>query len=96
MARVIIEPESSDNVKNLVELALENQLRVLTVGIAKTKSKLSEFERENAMESSAFYEKYGQGKLGDDFEYVRWAGEYETLKRLEKDYQDLQGIELCS
>jgi len=96
MARVIIQPESSDNVKNLVELALENQLRVLTVGIAKTKSKLSQFERENEMESSAFYEKFGQGKLGDDFKYMRWAGEYETLKRLEKDYQDLQGIELCS
>jgi len=96
MARVIIQPESSDNVKNLVELALENQLRVLTVGIAKTKSKLSEFERVNGMESRAFYEKFGQGKLGDDFKYLRWAGEYETLKRLEKDYQDLQGIELCS
>jgi hypothetical protein len=96
MARVIIQLESSDNVRNLVELALENQLRVLTVGIAKTKGKLSEFERVSGMESSAFYEKFGQGKLGDDFKYVRWAGEYETLKRLEKDYQDLQGIELCS
>jgi hypothetical protein len=96
MARVIIEPESSDNVKNLVELALENQLRVLTMGIAKTRSKLNELEKENGMESSVFYEKYGEGKMGDDLKYMRWAGEYETLKRLEKDYQDLQGIELCS
>lgn len=96
MTRVIIQSESSDNVKNLVGLALENQLRVLTAGIAKTKSKLSEFERENGMESSAFYERYEKGELGDDLKYLRWAGEYETLKRLEKDYEDLQGIELCS
>jgi len=96
MAPVIIEPQSSDNVKNLVALALENQLRVLTAGIAKTKSKLNEFERETGMESSAFYERYGKGDLGDDFKYIRWAGEYETLKRLEKDSEDLQRIELCS
>ena len=96
MARVIIQTESSDNVKNLVGLALENQLRVLTAGIAKTKIKLSEFEKENGMESSVFYKRYEEGKLGDDVKYIRWAGEYETLKRLEKDYQDLQGIELCS
>ena len=96
MARVIIEPQSSENVKNLVGLALENQLRVLTAGIAKTKSKLRELEKENGMESRVFYERYEEGKLGDDLKYMRWAGEYETLKRLEKDYQDLQGIELCS
>jgi len=96
MTRVIIQPESSDNVKNLVGLALENQLRVLTAGIAKTKNKLSKFEMENGMESSAFYERYEKGELSDDLKYLRWAGEYETLKRLEKDYEDLQGIELCS
>jgi len=80
----------------LVGLALENQLRVLTAGIAKTRSKLSEFEKENGMESSVFHKRYEEGKLGDDLKYIRWAGEYETLKRLEKDHQDLQGIELCS
>jgi hypothetical protein len=69
---------------------------VLTAGIAKTKSKLSELEKENGMESSVFYQRYEKGELGDDVKYIRWAGEYETLKRLESDYEDLQGIELCS
>ena len=96
MARVIIQPESSDNVKNLVEGALENHLRVLTAGIARTKNKLSDLEKENGMESSVFYKKYEEGNLGDDLKYIRWAGKYQTLKRLEKDYEDLQGIELCS
>jgi hypothetical protein len=96
MARILIQPRSSDNLKNLVALALENQLRVLTAGIAKTKSKLTTFETENGITSSVFYERYEEGKLGDDPKYIRWAGEYETLKKLEKDYHDLQGIELCS
>ena len=31
----------------------------------------------------------------DDMKYIRWAGEYETLAQLQKDYNDLQEIELC-
>jgi 3-oxoacyl-(acyl-carrier-protein) synthase len=30
-----------------------------------------------------------QGKLGDDMDYIRWAGEYETLEQLAHDYNDL-------
>ena len=48
------------------------------------------------MNSKDFYEKFQKGKLGDDFKFIRWAGEYETLKRLQEDYTDLQGVELCS
>ena len=48
------------------------------------------------MESQRFYEDFQNGKLGDDFKYIRWAGEYETLVLLQKDYNDLQDIELCS
>ena len=96
MARILIQPRSSDNLKSLVALALENQLRVLSAGISKTKSKLADFETENGITSSVFYERYEEGKMGDDPKYIRWAGEYETLKKLEKDYHDLQGIELCS
>jgi len=48
------------------------------------------------MQTNDFYEKYEKGEMGDDLKYVRWAGEYETLKKLEKDYQTMQEIELCS
>ena len=96
MARVIIQPQTADNLRNLIRLAVENQLRVIDFGIAKTKRKLGELEKEIGMNSKDFYEKFQKGKLGDDFKFIRWAGEYETLERLQKDYNDLQGIELCS
>ncbi len=37
MARVIIKPQTADNLRSLVRLAVENQLGVINFGIAKTK-----------------------------------------------------------
>ena len=96
MARVIIQPQTADNLRNLIRSAVENQLRVIDFGIAKTKRKLGDLEKEIGMNSKDFYEEFQKGKLGDDLKFIRRAGEYETLARLQKDYTDLQGIELCS
>jgi hypothetical protein len=53
-------------------------------------------EKESGMDSKDFYEEFQKGKLGDDLKYIRWAGEYETLALLQKDYNELQDVELCS
>jgi len=96
MAQVIIRPKAADNLKNLIKAAVENQLRVINFGIAKTKRKLGELEKESGMDSKYFYEKFQKGKLGDDLKFIRWAGECETLVRLQKDCNELQEVELCS
>ena len=96
MARVIIQPKTDENLRVLIGIALENQLRVLRSGIARTRRKLHELEVENEMSTDVFYQRYESGELGDDLTYIRWAGEYETLRRLEEDYQALQETELCS
>ena len=96
MAQVIIRPQAADNLKNLIKVAVENQLKVIHFGIAKTKRKLGELEKESGMDSKYFYKEFQNGKLGDDLKFIRWAGEYETLERLQKDYNELYGVELCS
>ena len=96
MTRVIIEPGATSNVKNLVKSAVENELKVIRFGIAKTKRKLEELEERFGMKSNDFYKNFNEGKMGDDLEHIRWAGEYETLDRLQRDYNDLLGTEICS
>ena len=96
MARIIIEPQTANNVKNLVKSAVENELKVIGFGIAKTKRKLEELEKKFGMESEDFYKKFNEGKMGDDLEHIRWAGEYETLQQLQRDHNDLLETELCS
>ena len=40
------------------------------------------------MESLKFYQDFQAGKMGDDMEYMKWAGEYETLLQLQEDYAE--------
>ncbi len=94
MIQVIVEPVAS-NVKKLLRSAVENELKILGLGINKTKKELNRFEKKFETESSLFYEQYQDGSLGDQMDYIRWAGEYETLQRLKQDYRDLQEIEIC-
>lgn len=96
MARVIIQARTTKSLTTLVRLALENQLRVIGFGIAKTKKKLAELEMKHGMKSKDFYEEFQKGERGDEMQYIRWAGEYETLERLQRDQAELQDLELCS
>ena len=96
MARVIIEPRGANNVKILLKSAVESELKVIKFGIAKTKRKLEDLENKFGMKSDDFYKKFNEGIMGDDLEHIRWAGEYETLDRLQRDYNDLLGTEICS
>ncbi len=96
MARVIVQDQAANNFKILIKSAIENQLRIITFGIAKTRRKLEEMEKESGMNTKEFYDQFQEGKLSDEIRYIRWAGEYETLERLNKDLSDLQELELCS
>jgi len=95
MVRVTIEPQAATNVKVLIQAAVDNQLRIIEFGIAGTKAKLQELENRLGMDSEDFYRQFSEGKLGDDMEYIRWAGEYETLEKLQRDYDDLRNTQLC-
>ena len=96
MARVIVQEQAANNFKILIKSAIENQLRIITFGIAKTRRKLEEMEKESGMNTKEFYDQFREGKLGDEIRYIRWAGEYETFERLNQDLSDLQDLELCS
>ncbi len=95
MARIIIEPQTAENVKKLIKSAVENERRVISFGISKTKKKLEELEKKAGMDSETFYKKYNEGEMGDDLETIRWAGEYETMLQLQRDFNDLSEAELC-
>ena len=96
MVKVMIEPKDAQNVKSLVRVAVENELKILKAGVARTYRKLKALEKTYGMSSKEFYDKFKKGEVGDDLEYIRWAGEYETLQHLERDYSDLSGTEVCS
>jgi hypothetical protein len=86
MTQIIIEPYNAENTKRLVSFVLENELRIIKFGMNKTLNQLKLFERKFGTNSSEFYKKFNAGDMGDDSEFIRWAGEYETLQKLQQDY----------
>ena len=95
MSKIIIEPKSPKELRTLVKGALENELRFINIGIKKTLENLRSYEDKFHMNSETFYKQYASGDAGDDIEYIKWAGEIETLKKLERNIKDLTEVEIC-
>ena len=95
MTQLIVEPATASNVKRLVQAALDHELRILKIGIEKTTQNLQQLEQQFGVESQQFYRKFQAGNMGDDIEYIKWAGEYETLLQLQQDYHELSETQLC-
>jgi len=95
MSKIIIRPEGLEELKTVVKSALENEVKLITIGLKKTMEGIRNYEDKFKMDSETFYKKYSSGEAGDDMEYIRWAGEIETLKKLERNLKDLSEAEVC-
>lgn len=95
MRKIIIKSEGPEELKTLVKGALKNEIKIITIGLKKTQENLQKLEEKYKMDSATFYKRYSTGKLGDNIEYIRWAGEVETLKKLQRNLQELSEAEVC-
>jgi len=95
MPKIIIEPEGPEELKTLVKGALKNEIKLITLGLKKTRESIKNYEGKFKMDSEAFYGKYSSGEVGDGIEYIKWAGEIETLRKLERNLKDLSEAEVC-
>lgn len=95
MPKITIKSEGPEELRMLVKGALENEMKIINIGLKKTMESLRKLEDRFKLDSETFYRKYLTGEIGDNIEYIRWAGEIETLKRLEKNLKDLSEAEVC-
>lgn len=95
MTQLIVKSSSASQVRPLIQAALDHEIRLLKIGIEKTKRRLADFEKQFSMESSRFYQDFQDGNMDDKMDYMKWAGEYETLLQLESDYDEIRGIQVC-
>jgi hypothetical protein len=89
MTQLIVNSPHAPHVRPLIQAALDHEIRLLQIGIEKTKSRLCHFEELFKMETLSFYQSFKTGDMGDEMEYMKWVGEYETLLRLEEDYEHI-------
>lgn len=96
MNQLIMEYKTQDPIRPLVENALHKEERMLEMGIKRTAEILKRYEEKYNIPSGIFFKKMENGEMGDDFDFIGWAGEYEILQRLKRKLKNLMGIKICS
>jgi len=68
------------------------ELYMLKREIKKVEIKLSEFENSYKMSSDSFYQKFNDGKLGDERGYLNWFAYKDTYNKLNERLKEIQSI----
>ena len=76
--------------KPLLESAIENEMKLLSLGLDRTRKRLAEFEREYSMTSVEFEHRLNALELTETVEFTDWRMEIGMLHLLESQHQALQ------
>ena len=96
MTELVIKSDKPEAIVPVLESAIRNQLRTLSMSINKTKAVISGFEQKYNMSTEQFLQKVREGMDDDNPDYIDWIGESKILKRLAEEYKELQEVRLCS
>lgn len=97
MPQLIVKSENIRSTVSLISAALKTQLNVIATGIKRTRMRIKYFETTYEFSTAELLEKETLGTLDDsDLEIIEWLGEYRMLERLEAEYRELVGLEICS
>lgn len=92
--QVTISTDSPVALKPLLESAIRSELRLLELGLERTRKQLQSFETQYDLSSQEFARRFEAGELAESLDNIDWSGEIETLRRLEAHRQALQGARL--
>ena len=88
--QVIVTTDAPVALKPLLAPAIQAELRMLELGSARIAERLQAFEKQYGLRSEEFAQRFETGKIGESLDYIEWAGEIETYRRLEGQSQALQ------
>jgi len=92
--QVMISTDTSVALRPLVESAIRSELRMLELGLERTRQYLRGFEVQYGISSQEFWRQFEAGKIAESLDTIEWAGEIETYRRLEAHRLALQGAQL--
>ena len=94
LQQLTIKTTDKTTLKPLVESAIENEKKVLSLGIERTRERLAEFEQRFGMSSAEFERRLNALELAETVEFTDWRMEIGMLRLLESQYQALQEAQL--
>jgi len=92
--QVTVTTDTPVALRPLVESAIRSELRMLDLGLERTRQRLHDFEAQYDMSSQEFARRFAVGDIAESLDFIEWAGEIETYRRLESHRQALHGARL--
>ena len=96
MAALTLTSPRQRPLRPLVEAAIQNELRLLQVGLRRTEQRLKAFETQYGLSSDEFLRSYENDELPESLDFAEWVGEYRLLERLREKADTLQGIRFAN
>jgi hypothetical protein len=81
--QITITSEASTPIKPLIESAVRAELRMLKLGLQRTRERLRRFEQRYGFSSEEFERRFQALELGEHLDFIEWAGEIKTYRLLE-------------
>lgn len=94
MSTIYVEPaQKAREVLPLVQSAIEGEIARLELSLKAAAKRLAPYEQKYSVTSEHFISQMAAEDLeGGDDEYVRWAGEYKLMQRLQEKLRQLREI----
>ena len=92
--RLTITTSNRSLLRPMVTSALERQKKMLTLGITRTRARLTAFERTYNMSSEEFERRLRTLELTETVDFTDWRMEIETLRLLEGQRRTLEEARL--
>ena len=91
---VTITTNATVSLRPLVESAIQTEVKVLALGLQRTRERLAEFEQRFGMSSADFEQRFDAHELDESLDFIEWLGEIKTLRLLEDQRRALQGAKI--
>jgi hypothetical protein len=92
--QVTVTSDSPIELKPLIESAIRSELRILALGLERTKQRLQAFEERYGLTSEDFERRLETGEIEESLDFIEWAGEINTYQHLDAQRKVLQKVEL--
>ena len=96
MAELTLVSPSQHPLQPFVEGALQNELRLLEVGIRRSAQRLQELEIRYGLSTADFIQRYENDELEETLEFAEWIGEYRLKERLLEKADILRAIRFAN
>lgn len=94
LQQITISSKSSISLKPILEMAMQNERKLLTYGIKRTQQRLEKFEVQYKMSSEDFDCRFKKQKIEETLDFIDWQMELKALALLKKQYQALSDAQI--